>query len=120
MKPNDEFEHDETLSDAAIEAALRQLPPVAVPSGLEERVIAAIPRALPVVQRRPSASKLRERQWLGLAAVAAAMMLVVVSVGSWHGDRRGSSTIGPPQPDGRMVVVTFVQTKETDPCNILP
>jgi hypothetical protein len=120
MKPNDEFDHDESLSDAAIEAALRRLPPVAIPRGLEERVVAAIPRAMPALQRTSSASKLRERQWFGLATVAAAMLLVVVSVASWHGNRQGNSTIGPPRPDGRMIVVKFVQTKETDPCNILP
>src|ERR1700741_2763752 len=116
MKPNDEFDHDESLSDAAIASALRRLPPVAVPRGLEERVVAAIPRTLLVVQRGSSVRKFRERQWLGLAAVAAAIVLVVVSVASWHGDREGNSTIGVPRPDGRLVVVTFVQTKETDPC----
>jgi hypothetical protein len=120
MKPTNEFNDDPSLSDTAIEAALRRLPPVTMPRGLEERVVAAIPRVLPVVQRSASASKLRERQWFGLAAVAAAMVLVVVSVASWHGNRRSNSTIGPPRPEGRMIVVTFVQTKETDPCNILP
>jgi hypothetical protein len=120
MKLSDEFDGDQALSDAALEAALHRLPSVEIPRGLEDRVVAAIPRVLPVVQRRSSGGKLRERQWLGLAAVAAAMVLVVVSVASWHGSGRDNSTVGPPRPDGRMVVVKFVQTKETDPCNILP
>jgi len=68
-------------SPEALERSLRALPQPPVPAGLEARLLASIPAAMPVSRRRWVV-------WMGVAgAVAAACLVAVIS---WHA-RNGKS-----------------------------
>ena len=68
-------------SPEALESSLRALPQPPVPGGLEARLLASIPAAMPVSRRRWVV-------WMGVAgAMAAACLAAVIS---WHG-RNGES-----------------------------
>jgi hypothetical protein len=108
---------DDRLTDEAIEAALRGLPTIDVPRELEARLHAGIPRTKVIAKtgRKP----MRWREWL---AVSAAVLLVMASIAAWRAGEKMTTVSGTtsPNPNQDMVAVSFVQTKETDPCNILP
>jgi hypothetical protein len=115
-----EDERDRLVTDEAIEAALRGLPAVNVPRDLEAKLIAGIPRARVSLQRTPK--RPRHWQWLVLSASVAAILLVTIGIAGWRANRKAVSESGrtSPSANSAMVAVTVVQTKETDPCNILP
>jgi hypothetical protein len=110
----------ERLTDEAIEAALRGLPAIDVPRDLEAKLIAGTPRAKVIT--KPNRKPLRVREWLAVTAAIAAVLLVVVSIAAWQAGQKMTTVRGTtsPNPNQAVVVVSFVPTKETDPCNILP
>jgi hypothetical protein len=111
---------DERMTDEAIEAALWGLPAVDVPRDLEAKLIAGIPRAKVIAKpiRRP----MRLREWLALTVAIAAVLLVMVSIAAWHTGHKKTMASGNASPNSiqGVVAISFIPTKETDPCNILP
>jgi hypothetical protein len=113
-------ERDRLVTDEAIEVALRKLPAANVPRDLEAKLIAGIPPAKVSLQRTPK--RARHWEWLVLSAAVAAILLVTIGVAGWRANRKAVSEPDrtSPSANSAMVAVTVVQTKETDPCNILP
>lgn len=110
----------EQLTDEAIEAALRGLPSIDVPRDLEAKLIAGIPRARVIVKQNRKPMRLRE--WLAVSTAIAAVLLVMVSIAAWQAGQKMTTVRGTTSPNSNqaVVVVSFVPTKETDPCNVLP
>jgi hypothetical protein len=110
----------ERLTDELIEAALRRLPAVHVPRDLEAKLVAGITRAKVTVTKSKTPWQLRE--WLALGAAIAAVLLVMVSIAAWHAGQKMTAVRGTTSPNANQAVVaiSFVPTKETDPCNVLP
>jgi hypothetical protein len=121
MKSIDEKSGDgELFSDEALEAALRSLPPVDVPMGIEGRLIAAIPR--PLVVARPIRPSVWQRHWLAIGTAAAIVVAATVVFAL-----RGESDKGPLANDSagtrtpaEALAIHDIHSKEIDPCNILP
>lgn len=95
---------------------LRRLPTPNVPEGLEDRLIAGMPRPVP--------GKSQWFQWqvlAGLSAVAAVAVLLAVLFEPTHSMKDFGS--GSPN-DNRNVVGAWpalsLNPQETDPCNVLP
>jgi len=102
-----------------LEKQLRRLPKPKVPEGLEARLIAAIPPAASAGRRHRAAIW----RWVAGAGIGAAAVLALsVVLSDRHtGDVDRSPTVsngGPANPVS--VPLASNNTKETDPCNILP
>jgi hypothetical protein len=110
-------DREQFATDEAIEAALRGLPEIEVPRELEAKLVAGIPAPKVEMQVRPRRSRLAEG--LAVAAAIAAVVLVMVGI-AWQSAQNKSVNPAPPGNSNTMVAASFVQTKETDPCNILP
>jgi hypothetical protein len=109
----------ERLTDEAIEVALRCLPIVDVPRDLEAKLIAGIARAKVIA--KPNRRSKRVRELFAVGVAIAAVMLVMVSIAAWQAGQKMTTVRGATSPNSnQVVVVSFVPTKETDPCNILP
>lgn len=121
MKPdirgNDDDEREASLSNEALEAALRRLPAVNVPRGLEAKLIAAMPRPVAEIKSKhePAAYLRLAAVGVAAAAVAAAVLLSILKPQSKDGPELVSA-----QAEAPAISVTMVEFKETDPCNILP
>ena len=106
-----EFANNEAIVDQ-----LRRLPTPDVPEGLEDRLIAGIPR--------PVSAKTRLAPWKVLAAVSAvtAAGVILVFLSTLHRFTKDPGTGA--ASDSRDVVGAWparsLDPKETDPCNVLP
>jgi hypothetical protein len=125
MKSIDQKSGDgEPFSDEALESALRSLPPVDVPVGLEGRLIEAIPRPLVVARpiRRSVWPGARAPHWLAIgtaAAIVVAATVVLALRGERDEGRLPNDSAGTRTP-AEALAIYDIHSKEIDPCNILP
>ena len=103
------------MSRDEIESALRQLPAVNVPANLEASLIAAIPAPRVIAREKRQWQSVRRLAVVGVAAT-------VVGIAVWLiGQERGDpQSVAVSQSEAAVVAAPTIQSKETDPCNILP
>jgi hypothetical protein len=106
----------EFANDQALVEQLRRLPTPVVPEGLEDRLIAGIPR--------PVSTKTQLRQWKVLAALSAVAAAVVILAFLSQLDHLTKGTRTGSANKSREVVAArpapSLDPKETDVCNVLP